>query len=262
VKKRANGIEMNYELSGAKDAPVVVLSHSLGSSLAMWDPQMAVLNRRYRVLRYDTRGHGGTEAPPGPYTLDQLGDDALSLLEALGVEAVHWVGLSMGGMIGQAVALKAPARLRSLALCDTSARVPGDAQPLWQERIDRVRKKGVEALVQETMERWFTPAYLRRDPAAVRFIRGQFLATPIAGYIGCSEAIRALDYLDRLPEIETPTLIVVGEEDLGTPVAAAEAMHARIRGSRLVVLPSAAHLSNVEQPEAFTAALTAFLEER
>ena len=262
MKIRANGIEMNYELSGAKGAPVVMLSHSLGSSLSMWVPQVGVLETDYQVLRYDTRGHGATDASPGPYTLDQLGDDAISLLDTLGIEEVHWVGLSMGGMIGQCVVLKEPTRLRSLALCDTSALLPKEAQPLWQERIDRAREKGMEALVQETMERWFTPSYLSRNLPGARLIREHFLATPVTGYIGCSEAIRGLNYLGRLSEIRMPTLIIVGEEDPGTPVASAKAMHARIKGSRLVVLPSAAHLSNVEQSEAFNAALTAFLKEQ
>lgn len=262
MKIKANGIEMNYELSGPEAAPVLMLSHSLACSLAMWDPQVGVLEPHYQVLRYDTRGHGGTEAPAGPYTLEQLGDDAISLMEAVGIEAVHWVGLSMGGMIGQCIALKEPTRLRSLTLCDTSAFLPKESQPIWQERIDRARQKGMEALVQETMARWFTPPYQSRDLPGLRLIKEQFLATPVTGYIGCTEAIRGLDYLNRLSGIGIPTLIIVGEEDLGTPVASAEAMHARIKGSRLVVLPSAAHLSNVEQPEAFNAALTAFLKEQ
>ena len=261
MKISANGIEMNYELSGAKGGPFVMLSHSLGSSLAMWDPQMAVLEPHYRVLRYDTRGHGGTEAPPGPYTLEQLGDDAISLLEALGIDLVHWVGLSMGGMIGQCVVLREPRRFRTLALCDTAAILSKEALPLWLQRMDTARRAGMHALVQETLERWFTPAFLKKDPPGVDLIRRHFLATPVDGYIGCSQAILGLHYLERLREIKLPTLIVVGKEDPGTPVAASEAMHARIKGARLVVLPSAAHLSNVEQPEAFSAELTAFLKE-
>jgi 3-oxoadipate enol-lactonase len=261
MKIKANGIHMNYQLSGKDGAPVVVLSHSLGSSLAMWDPQIKCLEPHYRVLRYDTRGHGGSDAPKGAYTLDQLGDDAIGLLDSLGIDVVHCVGLSMGGMIGQCLALNHTDRLRSLALCDTAAIIPEDAQPVWQERMDTARDKGMQALVRETLERWFTLPYLSQNSYGVELIRNQFLATPVAGYIGCSEAIRGLNYLERLSEIKIPTLIMVGEDDPGTPVAASEAMHERIPGSRLVVIPSAAHLSNIEQKEAFNSALTGFLKQ-
>jgi 3-oxoadipate enol-lactonase len=257
----ANGIKMNYELSGREGAPVVMLSHSLGSSLFMWNPQLRVLEPHYQVLRYDTRGHGGSDAPSGAYTLDMLGEDALGLLDALGIEKVHFVGLSMGGMIGQYLALNHADRLENLVLSDTAALLPEEAQPIWQERIDLAREKGIEALVDETLGRWFTPSFLKQNPPDVVPIREQFLATPGDGYIGCSEAIRGLNYLERLSEIKIPTLIMVGEEDPGTPVTAAEAMHQRIPGSRLVVLPSASHLSNVEQAEAFSDALTSFLQE-
>ncbi len=257
----ANGIKMNYELSGRQGAPVVMLSHSLGSSLFMWDPQLEVLEPHYQVLRYDTRGHGGSDAPSGEYTLDMLGEDALGLLAALGIERVHFVGLSMGGMIGQYLALNRSDRLEDLVLSDTAALLPEEAQPIWQERIDLARGKGIEALVDETLGRWFTPSFLRQNRPEVELIRQQFLSTPVDGYIGCSEAIRGLNYLGRLSEIKIPTLIMVGEEDLGTPVAAAEAMQQRIADSTLVVLPAAAHLSNVEQAEAFNTALISFLQQ-
>jgi len=260
MKIKANGIQMNYQLSGKENEPVVVLSHSLGSSLAMWDPQMEILEARYQVLRYDIRGHGGTDAPEGAYSLDELGDDAIGLLDALGIDVVHWVGLSMGGMIGQCLALNHSNRLRSLVLCDTAAKIPDEAQPVWQERMDTARDKGMQALVQETLERWFTLPYFGKSPGGVELIRKHFLATPVLGYIGCSEAIRVLNYLENLSDIQIPTLIMVGEDDPGTPVAASEAMHERIPGSSLVVLHSAAHLSNIEQAEAFNRALMGFLQ--
>jgi 3-oxoadipate enol-lactonase len=259
VKLKVNDIEINCEVSGTKDAPVVVLSHSQGSSLAMWNPQIAALGAHFRVLRYDMRGHGGSDAPPGAYTLEQLGEDAVGLLDALHIQVVHWVGLSIGGMIGQNLALNHADRLRSLVLCDTAAAIPEDAQAMRQQRIEIAREQGMEPLVEPTLERWFTSEFLRRKSQQVELIRRQFLATPVAGYIGCSEAIRNLNYLNRLFEIKTPTLIIVGEEDSGTPVAASEAIHERIPNSSLVVLPSAAHLSNVEQPEAFRRALIDFL---
>ncbi len=262
MKIKANGILMNYELSGKKNASVAMMSHSLGSSLTMWEPQLASLEPFFQILCYDIRGHGGTEASTGLYTLDLLGEDAVSLLNALRIDQVHWVGLSMGGMIGQHLALNYSDRLLSAALCGTSAIIPSEAQPIWQERINIVREKGVEPLLEPTLERWFTPSFLSRKSERLALIRKEFLTTPPEGYVGCIEAIRKLNYLDRLAEIEVPTLIIVGEEDPGMPVSAAEAMHARIRNSKLVVIPSARHLSNVEQPEAFSSALVKFLREK
>ena len=261
MKIKANGIQINYELSGKEDAPVVALSHSLGSSMAMWDPQIKDLEAHYRVLRYDTRGHGATDAPSGAYTMEMLGDDAIGLLDALGIDVVHWVGLSMGGMIGQCLAINNAERLRSLALCDTGSIIPDEAQAIWQERIDAAREKGMDVLFQPTLERWFTAPFLSKNPPEVEWVRKDFLATPVAGFIGCCEAIRGLNYLGRLSEIKAPTLIIVGEEDQGTPVAASEAMHERIPDSGLVILPSAAHLSNIQQPQAFSSALMGFLQD-
>ncbi len=262
MKIEANGIRLNYELSEKPGAPVVMLSHSIGSSLAMWNPQMETLESLFQVLRYDTRGHGESDAPEGPYTLELLGADAVGLLDALGIETVHWVGLSIGGMIGQCIALNYPERLESLTLCDTAAAVPQGSQQMRQERIDTARGKGMQALVQPTLERWFTGPFLNENPPAVQRIHDIILATPVAGYVGCNQALGQLNYIDRLAGIQIPTLIIVGEEDLGTPVSASEAIHERIAGSKLVVLPSAAHLSNVEQPEAFNEALMGFLGAR
>ena len=260
MRVKANGIQINYELSGKKGAPVVVLSHSLSASLLMWNPQMDALNPYFQVLRYDIRGHGASDAPSGAYTLELLGEDVIKLLDALGIGRVNFVGLSVGGMIGQCLALNHPHRLKSLALCDTAAIVPEEAQPIWEERLDKARKRGIEALLDETMERWFTPSFLKQGSPMVVLIRKQILATPVAGYVGCAEAIRRLNYLDRLSEIKTPTLILVGEDDPGTPVSASRAIHERIPDSKLVILPSARHLSNVEQTEAFNTALLSFLK--
>jgi len=261
MKIQANGIRIHYELTGNEDKDVVALSHSLASSLNLWQPQMGVLCRHFRVLAYDTRGHGGTEASAPPYTLAQLGDDAVALLDALHIERVHWVGISMGGMIGLCMALDHPNRLKSLSLCDTAAVVPQEAGPIWRERVDVARREGMSPLVQPTLERWFTPAFLGSNQPMADQIRRQILDTPVDGYIGCSEAIRHLDYLDRLHEIEVPTLIMVGENDPGTPVDASRAMHERIPGSKLVILPSAFHLSNIEQADAFNRELMAFLSD-
>ena len=260
MRIKANGIQIHYELTGKEDGPVVVLSHSLGSSLSMWDPQMDSLRPHFRVLRYDTRGHGDSEVAGGAYTLELLVEDAIGLFDALNISRVHWVGLSMGGMIGQGIALRYADRLQSLILCDTAALISEEAQPLWQERIDTARDKGVRALVDASMERWFTPSFVSQASQMLARVREQFLATPVDGFIGCIEAIRRLNYLDRLEEIKIPTLIIVGEDDPGTPVSASQAMHGRILNSRLVIVPSAQHLSNVERPEVFNTALLQFLK--
>jgi 3-oxoadipate enol-lactonase len=259
MRIKVNGIYLNYELGGKKDAPVVVLSHSLGSSLDMWAPQLTVLESRYRVLRYDMRGHGHSDATEGAYSLEQLGEDVARLLTALKISRVHFVGLSIGGMIGQVIALNHADQLRSLVLCDTSACLPPAALPTVQERIETARTQGLQALVDGTLERWFTRSYLKQNPPSVGLIRNQFLATSVAGYIGCSEAIGKLNFLERLPQITLPTLIMVGAEDPGTPTAASEAIHERIQGSKLIVLPAASHLSNIEQADQFNSHLLAFL---
>jgi len=259
MKVSANGIAMHYTLDGPAAAPVVTLSHSLATTLAMWDPQMPALTARWRVLRYDTRGHGGTDAPAGAYTLGQLAEDARALLAALGIARTHWVGLSMGGMIGQTLALAHPGLFRSLALCDTASRVPPEAGPAWQERIATAGAQGMEPLVEPTLERWFTAPFRAARQDAVDTVRAMIRGTSPVGYAGCCHAIAALDLTDRLAALTLPTLVLVGKDDPGTPVAASQAIHARIAGSRLVVLEAAAHLSNLEQPEAFTRALTGFL---
>ncbi len=259
MQAEVNGNTVNYEVSGVEDGVTVMLSHSLGSSFSMWDPQLAALEANYRVVRYDTRGHGGSGAPEDAYGLDQLADDAAGLMDALGLEKVHWMGLSMGGMIGQNLGLRHASRLHSLCLCDTSSRIPAEAQPLWRERIETVQNEGMGALVDGTMERWFTAPYLARNPDELSMIREIFLATPPAGFIGCCHAISALDYTDQLGQIDKPTLVIVGEQDQGTPVAASEVIAAGIPGAKLVVLPEAAHLSNIEQAEAFTSAALNFL---
>ena len=260
MRIKANGTQINYELSGKEGTSVVVLSHSLGSGMVMWSPQLEVLEKDYRVLRYDLRGHGKSDAPEGAYSLEQLAADVISMLDALEMDTVHFVGLSIGGMIGQCLGLNYADRFKSLVLCDTAPAIPQEARSMFQERRRTAREKGLQALVEGTLGRWFTPPYLKANPPAVDLIRNQFLATPVAGFIGCSEAILGLDYLDRLSKIKIPTLIMVGKDDPGTPVAASEAIHARIPNSQLEILPSAAHLSNIEQPELFNSILLRFLK--
>ncbi|MBI5015621.1 MAG: 3-oxoadipate enol-lactonase [Deltaproteobacteria bacterium] len=259
MKVTVNGISMNYTLDGPASAPAVALSHSLAANLSLWDAQVSALAHRYRVLRYDIRGHGGSDAPEGAYPLAQLASDAHALLGALGIRRACFVGVSLGGMIGQLLALEHPEVLAGLVLCDTTSRVPPEARALWDERIAEVRERGLEAQVEATVGRWLTADFRERYPDVVERVRGVIRATNPDGYIGCCHAIREVDLTDRLAGIAVPTLVLVGDEDLSTPVAASQAIHERIDGSTLITLPRAAHLSNVEQPEAFNRALVAFL---
>ena len=260
MKVTANGIEIHYRLDGPAGAPVVVMSHSLAAHVGMWEDQLPILSD-YRVLRYDTRGHGGTDAPEGEYTLGQLAGDLLGLLDALRVEKAHFVGLSMGGMVGQTAALRDPGRFLTLSLCDTSSRVPPEGRALWSERIAAARSGGMESLVASTIDRWFSAGFQAAAPERVERVREMIRATPVAGYCGCCAAIRDLDVTGRLAEIRVPTLLVVGEHDPGTPVAAHEVIRDRIEGARLVVIDDALHFTNVERTDAFNAALGGFLAE-
>ncbi len=255
----ANGIGVNYVLEGPAGAPVVTLSHSLATTLDMWAPQLPALTRQYRVLRYDTRGHGGTDAPAGAYTLEQLAEDARALLRALGIVRAHWVGLSMGGMVGQTLALAAPGLFASLTLCDTSCRVPPEMRGAWAERIQTAERQGMEPLVEPTLGRWFTPPFRQRSAAVVERVAAMIRGTSPAGYVGCCHAISKLDLTERLGAIRIPTHVIVGEDDPGTPVAAARVIHEHVNGSQLTIIKSASHLSNVEQPEAFSEALIGFI---
>ena len=259
MKTTVNGISVNYTLEGPANAPVVTMSHSLATDLSMWDPTVPALTGRFRVLRYETRGHGQTEAPKGAYTLDQLADDARALLKSLGIERTHWVGLSMGGMIGQTLALRAPEIFASLSLCDTSSRIPAEAKAQWADRIKTAETQGMEPLVEPTLARWFTEPFRKSRKDVIDRVATMIRTTPPAGYAGCCAAISALDLTDKIGAIKIPTIAIVGEDDPGTPVAAHKVINERIAGSRLEILKSAAHLSNMEQPEAFNKALTGFL---
>jgi 3-oxoadipate enol-lactonase len=259
MKISANGIHIHYALEGLVDAPSVTLSHSLAANLSMWDPTVSALLPRYRVLRYDMRGHGRSDVPEGPYSLDQLAEDVRGLLLALGIRRTAFVGLSIGSMIGQVLALKYPEMLRCLVLCESSSRTPPEMKPIWDERVRLAHAQGMAAHVEPTIERWFTPPFRQGNPRVVDPVRDMIRSTPPKGYEGCIRAIQGLDLLDRIEAIRVPTLIVVGEEDPASPVAGSQEIHERIRGSELVILKSAAHLSNVEQPEAFNRAVTEFL---
>jgi len=258
MKLKANGIEIHYTVEGS--GPWVVMSHSLACNLSMWDQQAAMLARRYKVLRYDLRGHGATDAPAGDYTFEMLAYDAHGLLQALGIESCHWVGLSIGGMIGQTFALKFPGVFKTLVLADTTSRNPPEARPMWEARIKTAREKGMEALVEATLGRWFTEPFRKSRPDMMARMGAMIRATPVTGYAGSCAAIPTINLTDKLKAITCPTLVIVGEQETAAPVEVARAIHAAIPGSELVIIPSAAHISNLERPAAFNRALLSFLD--
>jgi 3-oxoadipate enol-lactonase len=259
MKATVNGIETYYEIHGKEGAPWLTFSHSLACSVRMWDDQIAAFKDRYRVLAYDTRGHGESMAPSGAYTLEQLADDLHALLKHLAIDSTHYVGLSMGGMIGQTFALKYPGVFRSLVLADTTSRYPADAAGAWTDRIHTVETRGMQPLVQPTLERWFTEPFRTAHPEVVQRIGVLIANTPVAGYVGCSHAIPKIDLTARLKEIKCPILVICGDKDPGTPPAMAREIHDNAPGSKLVLIPDAAHLSNMEKPAEFNRALEAFL---
>jgi len=255
-------MKTNYRLEGPADAPVVTLAHPLGATLEMWDAQVAALLPRYRVLRYDIRGHGGSEVPPGPYTLEHMAGDLLALLDALGIRETHFVGLSMGGLIGMTAALAFPDRIRRLVLGDTTAQYGAAVEGMWHERLRVAETEGMtETLIERTMAIWFTAEFRERHAAPVDRVRAMLRATDPRGYAASIRAIGFVNLTPRLGAIRSPTLVIVGEQDPGTPPAMAEVLHGKIPGARLVILPSAMHCSAVEAADAFNRAVGEFLAE-
>jgi 3-oxoadipate enol-lactonase len=255
---QAGGLRIAYRFDGPEGAPVVMLSNSLMSNMSMWEPQMAAHTAHFRVLRADTRGHGQTEATPGPYSIAMLAADALALMDALGLAKVHFVGLSKGGMIGQYLGARHADRIASLSLCDTASEMPTHA--MWDARLQTAREAGIAGLLEGTIQRWFTAPFIARAPQAIDRVRAMILTTPVEGYIGCASAVRNMSQTALLKDISVPTTIIVGESDPACTVAQAEVLHQHIRGSSMTVLPDSAHLSNIEQPELFNQALLGFLK--
>lgn len=254
-----NGISLNYRFDGPDDGPALVMSNSLMSNYTMWDPQIPMLTGAgFRVLRYDTRGHGGSSASPAPYTIDMLGADAVGLMDALSIERAHFCGLSLGGMTGQKVGTDYADRFQSLALCATAAHMaagPG----AWEERISGARAGGMATQIDGSVERWFTDAAHQTMPDQIAKVRDMMLGTSVEGYSGCCLAIGDMDQRESIRAITAPTIVIVGELDPGTPVSASELIHEHIAGSELVVIPDAKHFVNVEKADAFNDALLGHL---
>lgn len=258
----ANGIDIGFTIDGDRSPtkPWLVFAHSLACDRSMWEPQVEVFKRSCNLLRYDLRGHGATSVPAGEYTLELLADDLKGLLDALRIKRCHFVGLSLGGMLGQMAALRMPMRLASLTLANTTSRYPADAGSVWEQRIAAVRgASGMQAVVTPTLERWFTPEFRAQRPHVVNGIGEIIRNTPVNGYVGCAHAIARLNLTGRLQGIGCPVLVIAGEDDRSTPPAMAEEIVQAIPGARLERIAAAAHLSNIEQPVTFSMALRSFL---
>jgi 3-oxoadipate enol-lactonase len=248
--------KIHYTLSGPRDAPVLVLSNSLGTNLSMWDPQLAEFEEHFSVLRYDTRGHGASAVTTGPYTFDQLGRDVVALLDELKIETAYFCGLSMGGMTGMWLGVHAASRMRKLILCSTSAKF-GNAE-MWDKRMAAVRQRGMRGIAPVVLERWYTPGFLANAPAAAQTTSRMLESTSLDGYLACCAALRDADFREDVKQIRTPTLIISGAKDASAPPADGRYLFSAIPGAQYVEL-DAAHISNIELPEDFTREVMRFL---
>jgi 3-oxoadipate enol-lactonase len=242
-------IDVPFRIDGPADAPVLVLSNSLGTTSEMWDPQIPALTERFRVVRYDTRGHGEAPVPNGPYSLDDLGGDAVALFDRLGAGSVHLAGLSLGGMTGLWLAVNAPERIERLVVMCTSAMLAEEHD--WVARAKLVRDQGTGAVAQASIERWFTPGFAQANPDVVAKLRATLADTSPEGYAGCCDAIAGMDLVDALGGVTAPTLVIAGSEDPATPPAHGERIAQRIPGARLEIV-EAAHLANIERADEVT----------
>jgi 3-oxoadipate enol-lactonase len=257
MKIKANGITINYTIDGAEGAPWLVFSNSLATSMAMWDEQAAALKDKFRVLRYDQRGHGETDVPSGRYRYDTLLADALGLLDALSIKKAHFAGLSMGGATALGLAEQHPDRFDRIIVCDSPCQSTPQSSQQWEERIAVAQKQGIEALVEPTIARW-VPAEIRtQNPPHVDKIRAMIRKTPIDGFIGCAAALADHDYASAVATVKLPVLFLVGEKD--PPAPAMRALSQKLAGSRYVELPGAGHICNMDRPAEFNRAVADFL---
>lgn len=251
-------VGLNAVLDGPQDAPVLVLGSSLGTTAAMWDAQVPALARRFRVLRYEHRGHGGSPVADGPYRIAELADDVLALLDGYGVTSFRYAGLSLGGMVGMEIAGRVPERVERLALLCTSALL--GPPEFWAARAAAVREGGMPAVADGVLARWFTPAFAEANPQTVAWLRAMLLSTAPAGYAGCCDAIGGMDLRGRLGAIRAATLVIAGAEDPATPPEHGRAIADAVPGARFEVVAGAAHIANVERPAQVTELLLAHLD--
>ena len=257
MKVKANGIDINYQIDGSDGAPWIVFSNSLATTTAMWDDQAAGLKDKFRVLRYDQRGHGATSAPVGRYLFDTLLADALALMDALSIGKAHFAGLSMGGATALGLAERHPDRFDRVIVCDSPCQSTPQSSAQWEDRIKVAQEKGMEALVEPTLGRWFPAETVARNPPHLDKVRGMIRATPVAGFIGCAAALADHDYATAIASVKRPVLFLCGEKD--APAPAMKKLNEKLAGSRYVELPGAGHISNMDAPAAFTKAMRDFL---
>jgi 3-oxoadipate enol-lactonase len=254
---KVNGLPVHYRLEGAPAGALVMLCHGLLGSLEMWQPQMRALGERYRVLRFDNRGHGSSGVTAPPYTVEQLAADAVGLLDVLGVPRAHFVGCSLGGMIGQLMGARYPERLRSLVLVSSRTVMPPAS--MWEERIRIARTSGIAALLPTMLERWFSPSFRASDRSAVDAVAAAVLATPVEGFVGACTAIRDTDHTRLLPRVAVPTLVMSAQDDPGVPVPDTICIQRAIPGAELALVEGARHLFSVERADVFDALLLKWL---
>ena len=257
MKIKANGINFNYRIDGPEGAPWLVMSNSLATNVSMWDEQVAQLGKAFRILRYDQRGHGGTDAPEGRYTFELLFDDAVALLDALEIERAHFAGLSMGGVTVLGVTKRHPKRIDRVVVCDAGAGSTPVSSQQWEERIAIAREKGMEPLVEPTVGRWFPPQIVAAKPPYLDKVRQMIRTTPVNGFVGCAAALANYDIRPGLDKLDKRALFIVGAQDATVP--GMKEMHAMVGGAAYVELDPAGHISNLDQPEKFTRALRDFL---
>ena len=253
-----NGLSLHVAQEGPAHAPTVILSNSLGADLSMWQAQASVLAQEFRVVRMDTRGHGGSAASEGDYSLELLADDVLAVMDRLNIRRAHFVGLSLGGMIGQVLGARSLGRFDSLTLCATFAEAP---RQMWADRVEAVRKSGLAPMVDGTLERWFTPAFRTSQPAVMDNVRKMILGTTVNGYAGCAAAIRDMDLTGIPEQIRLPTLVIAADQDPSAPPDAMKTLHNRIPGARYAELHDAAHVFTLEKPAEAAALIVGFLRE-
>lgn len=255
----ADGCLLHVSVEGRESGPTIMLSNSLGTTMQMWEPQMAALTKLFRVIRYDRRGHGKSGAPAGPYSMERFGKDVLAILDDLNIERVHWCGVSMGGMVGQWLGANAPQRVGKLILANTACYYPDPTN--WLNRIKAVNEGGLAAIADAVIAAWLTADFREREPQITTRLKQMLLETPAQGYVACCEALSRLDQRELLSSIAAPTLVIAGRHDVATPVEAGEFIRSRIPGASMTLL-DAAHISNVEQSHNFTEAVVGFLTQR
>ena len=258
-KMEINGVDLNYRVDGPAGAPGIVMGNSLATNFLMWEDQVKVLCKKYRVLRMDKRGHGGSIIGDEEFSIEDLADDLVKLSCALGFEGGHYIGLSIGGMIGQAIGINHPNFFKSLTLCATTSQVPLETHSMWEDRITTAENDGMKMLVQPTLERWFTASYRETNPDRVAQIGKMVAATSTEGYVRCCRAIMGMSFTDSIDSILIPTLVIPGELDPALPVSMSKIITDKIPGARMEIVMDAAHLCNVEQPEHFNSIVLKWL---